>query len=221
MITIVLAVIILILSSFFFGFQSMPRLYKLSPTGKKIFWGFLIFFLVAPCFILLFYYIIKSYVYHPWIAGPCLVLFILWLATGFLSKIAYKTLTETNPKRKRKPFTMAVIKKRYRFSALFLALAAAIWIFGLTIGFGNYDSAFLILFFYFIVQGIAFILGNRKAIADGNIEEPRCSQTEEESPTAEADSSATSTRKEAVTSEDKTSQEDAHTEAAAETEKQS
>lgn len=218
MITIVLAVIILILSSFFFGFQSMPRLYKLNPIGKKVFWGFLIFFLVAPCFILLFYYIIKQYTYNPWIAGPCLILFILWLATGFLSKIAYKTLTETNPKRKRKPFTMAVIKKRYRFSALFLALAAAIWIFGLTIGFGNYDSAFLILFFYFIVQGIAFILGNRKAIVDGNIAEQKPSATAETSPTAKADSAAdvSATENVAVSQNESTS-----TQSETKTEKQS
>lgn len=173
MATIVIAVFILILSSLFFGIQTMPQLFKLNATGKKIFWGFLIFFLLAPCFILVFYYIIRQYEFNIWLAAPLIFVFLMWLATGFLTKVTYKILTEENPKRKRVPFTKQLIQKRYKFSILFFIIAAIIWIVGFTIGFGTYDFALVILFIYFIIQGIAFILGNKKAIADGNIIDPQ------------------------------------------------
>lgn len=172
MATIVIAVFILIISGLFFGIQSMPQLYKLNATGRKFFWRILIFFLVAPCVILLFYYIIRQYEFNIWLAGPALFLFLVWLFTGFFAKVTYKTLTEKNPRRKRVTFTEDDIKKRYRNACLLLAAAIAIWCFGFFHGFGAYDSALVILFIYFIIQGIAFILGNRKAIADGNIKDP-------------------------------------------------
>ena len=170
--TIVIAFIVLILSSLFFAIQTLPQLYKLNATGKKFFWGFLIFFFAAPCFILVFYYIIKQYEFNIWLAAPAGFVGLMWLAIGFLTKVAYKTLTEVNPKRKRVPFTTELIKKRYKFSCLFFVLAVAIWVFGFVHGFGSYEYAFLLLFFYFVIQGIAFVLGNRKAVADGNIKNP-------------------------------------------------
>jgi hypothetical protein len=181
--TIVIAVFLLIFSSLFFGIQTMPQLFKLNSTGKKFFWGFLIFFLLAPCFILVFYYIIRQYEFNIWSAAPLIFVSLMWLATGFLTKVAYKTLTEENPKRKRVTFTPADIKKRYKLSVLFLVLAVVIWVLGLTVGFGSYDVALVILCIYFILQAIAFILGNRKAVADGNVKEP---ETNSEAETKES-----------------------------------
>ena len=181
MATIVIAIFVLILSSLFFAIQTMPQLYKLNAVGKKFFWGFLIFFLLAPCFILVFYYIIKQYEFNIWLVAPAGFVALMWLAIGFLAKVAYKTLTEVNPKRKRVQFTKDLIKKRYKFSCLFLVLAVAIWVFGYVHGFGRYEYAFVLLFFYFMIQGIAFILGNRKAVADGNIKDS------EQNNTADAD----------------------------------
>ena len=179
MATIVIAIFVLILSSLFFAIQTMPQLYKLNAVGKKFFLGFLIFFLLAPCFVLAFYYIIKQYEFNIWLVAPAGFVALMWLAIGFLAKVAYKTLTEVNPKRKRVPFTTELIKKRYKFSCLFLVLAVVIWIFGYAHGFGKYEYAFVLLFFYFTIQGIAFILGNRKAVADGKIKDPEPNNTAE------------------------------------------
>ena len=172
MATIVIAVFILIISGLFFGIQSMPQLYKLNATGRKFFWRILIFFLLAPCVIVLFYYIIRQYEFNIWLAAPALFLFLVWLFTGFFAKVTYKTLTEENPKRKRVTFTTADIKRRYRNACLLLVAAVAIWCFGYFHGFGAYNSALVLLFIYFVIQGVAFILGNRKALADGNVKDP-------------------------------------------------
>lgn len=170
--TIVIAVFILIISGLFFGIQSMPQLYKLNATGKKIFWRILIFFLVSPCVLVLLYYIIRRYEFNIWLAGPALFLFLVWLFTGFFAKVTYKTLTEENPRRKRVTLTPADIKRRYRNACLLLVAAVAIWCFGYFHGYGAYNSALVILFIYFIIQGVAFILGNKKALADGNVKDP-------------------------------------------------
>lgn len=190
--TIVIAVFILIISGLFFGIQSMPQLYKLNATGKKIFWRILIFFLVSPCVLVLLYYIIRRYEFNIWLAGPALFLFLVWLFTGFFAKVTYKTLTEENPRRKRVTLTPADIKRRYRNACLLLVAAVAIWCFGYFHGYGAYNSALVILFIYFIIQGVAFILGNKKALADGNVQDPEqktqaAQEQPEEQQTTEAD----------------------------------
>lgn len=169
MITIVVAVFILIISSLFLAVQTMPKLYKLNATGKKFFWQILIFFLVAPCVILVLYYIINKYETNIWISGPTLFIFLVWLFTGFIAKAIHQTLTVENPRRKRVTFTPEDIRKRYKQSALLYVLAVAMWLFGFFHGFGQFDTAFVILFIYFVLQGTVNIFGNRKAIADGNV----------------------------------------------------
>lgn len=177
MLTVIIALFIFVVSSFFLGITTMPKLYKLNATGKKIFWTILIFFIVAPCVILALYYIINKYNANPWIEGPMAFLIMAWLFSGFLSKIVFNTLTGVkDPKRKKKStktnFTKAEITKRYKFGYGFVILAIAIWIFGFVIGYGNYDTPVFILFLYLLIQGIVFILGNRKLIADGKVKNP-------------------------------------------------
>lgn len=176
MLTVIIAIFIFVLSSLFLGITTMPKLYKFNTTGKKIFWFILIFFLVAPCVILVLYYIINKYNANPWIEGPTAFLLLVWVFSGFISKIVYNTLTGVKSPRKYKRtkksvFTKEEITKRYKFGYTFVILAVAIWIFGFVIGFGNYDTPLFILFLYLLIQGLIFIMGNKKLVADGKVQD--------------------------------------------------
>lgn len=158
-----LALAVVVCYGFYLGVKSMIQLFRVGGEGKRLFWRYLIFFLLAPCIFLAVYYII--YIDNPniWIGAPLLLLIVVWFLLGYFIRSAYQHLGLTKQK--------VVDPKRIRLmlgvATIMIVVGLAIWLLGYFYGFPGLTNLWVdtlvVLSVYLILHGIILLGRQYKA----------------------------------------------------------